>query len=87
VQKTARFSLVARLNVIGFFGPGWATRRNAIGFGLETRSKSLLKGVRSDLEAGHKSLQHEYKCSFDNGMGPKTLNFPKTMTINLRDSD
>jgi hypothetical protein len=34
VQKTARFSFVARLNVIGFVGPGWATKRNAIGFDL-----------------------------------------------------
>jgi len=75
VQKTARFSLVARLNVIGFVGPGWATKRNAIGFGLEVRSKSLLKGVRSDLKARHKSLQNEYKCSFDNGVGPQNFEF------------
>jgi len=61
-KKTTRFSLVAGPKVIGFVKPGWATRLNVIGFGLK---------------AEHKSLQHEYKCSFGSGLGAENFEFSK----------
>jgi len=61
-KKTSQFSFAAKPKVIGFVRPGWATRLNAIGF---------------DLKAEYKSLQHEYKCSFDSGLGAENFEFSK----------